>query len=223
MGKLIVIEGTDCSGKETQSNILYEKLKQSGEKVFKTTYPRYDTPTGKIVGGAYLGKPDIGKSFFEEGATHVDSLVASSLYAADRRYNMKEVSDYLEKDYTVIIDRYVESNMAHQGAKIEKYEDRIDLYNKLRILEYELMELPKPDVVIFLYMPFEFASILKKNRGENLDDHEKDLEYLKTAERVYLELTELMNFKQINCTYNKKIKSVEEISDEVYEFTKTII
>lgn len=216
MGKLIVIEGTDCSGKETQSNLLFEKLKNEGKLVYKTTFPRYDTPTGKIVGGAYLGKPDISYSFFTEGATHVDPYVASAFYAADRRYNVGKIKDYLDKDFTVIIDRYVESNMAHQGAKLKDLEKRKELYKKLDLLEYEIMELPRPDKVIFLYMPFKFASELKKNRGENLDDHEKDLEHLKYAENVYLELTELYNFSKIECVENDTLKSIEQINEEIY-------
>ena len=81
-GKVIVIEGTDCSGKETQSKLLEEKLKKAGKKCKRFSFPMYDTPTGKIVGGSYLGKPEIFESFFKEGAVNVDSHVASLYYAA---------------------------------------------------------------------------------------------------------------------------------------------
>ena len=89
MGKIIVIEGTDCSGKETQSKMLVEKLKEKGYKVKRMSFPMYESPTGKIVGGAYLGKKEIGPCLFEEGAVNVDPEVASLYYAADRRYHCK--------------------------------------------------------------------------------------------------------------------------------------
>ena len=89
-GKIIVIEGTDCSGKETQSVLLEKKLKEQGKKCIKFSFPMYDTPTGKVVGGAYLGKEEISKSYFEEGAVNVDPYVVCLYYAADRKYNINK-------------------------------------------------------------------------------------------------------------------------------------
>lgn len=86
-GKIIVIEGTDCSGKETQTSLLVQRLSKEGKKIERVSFPSYDTPTGKIVGGAYLGKSYIGEGYFPEGAANVDPKVASLYYAADRRYN----------------------------------------------------------------------------------------------------------------------------------------
>ena len=77
MSKLIVIEGTDCSGKETQSRLLVERLNNMGYKAIRMTFPNYDSPTGKIVGGPYLGKPEISPCWFPEGAVNLDSEVAS--------------------------------------------------------------------------------------------------------------------------------------------------
>ena len=87
-GKLIVIEGTDCSGKGTQSELLYQKLVSDGLNVYKTSFPMYDTPTGKIIGGPYLGKEHICLGWFKEGANNVPAKVASLYYAADRLYNI---------------------------------------------------------------------------------------------------------------------------------------
>ena len=86
-GKIITIEGTDCSGKETQSKILYENLVKEGYEVYRDSFPMYDTPTGKIIGGCYLGKEHMGKPYFEEGADKVDYKVAALYFAADRRCN----------------------------------------------------------------------------------------------------------------------------------------
>ena len=85
---LIVIEGTDCSGKETQSKALEEHLTSIGRKVKTFSFPMYDTPTGKIIGGPYLGKKQICEGWFPEGAPNVDAKVSSLLYALDRLYNM---------------------------------------------------------------------------------------------------------------------------------------
>ena len=91
MGKFIVIEGTDCSGKETQSKLLVEKLNSMGKKAVRITFPNYSSPTGKIVGGPYLGKEEISPCWFPEGAVNVDPMVTSLYYAADRKYNEKEI------------------------------------------------------------------------------------------------------------------------------------
>ena len=104
-GKIIVIEGTDCSGKETQTKLLVEKLTKEGKKCIRFGFPMYDTPTGKIVGGPYLGKPEISESWFKEGAVNVDPHVVCLYYAADRRYNMDKIQKYLDEDYYFILDR----------------------------------------------------------------------------------------------------------------------
>ena len=98
-GKIIVIEGTDCSGKETQTRLLETKLKEAGKKSIRFGFPMYETATGKIVGGCYLGKPEICDSYFTEGAVNVDPHVACLYYAADRKYNMSKIEEYLKDDY----------------------------------------------------------------------------------------------------------------------------
>ena len=130
-GKLIVIEGTDCSGKETQTNKLMEKLNNDGIKIVKYCYPNYDSPTGKIVGGPYLGKKYICDGWFSEGATNVDPKVASLYYAADRRYDLVNIKEKLDNGYNVILDRYVYSNMGHQGGKILDKNERFKMYEWL--------------------------------------------------------------------------------------------
>ena len=92
-GKIIVIEGTDCSGKETQAKLLEKRLNDLGKKSINFSFPMYDTPTGKIVGGSYLGKKEIGDSLFKEGAINVDPYVGCLYYAADRKYNMKKIEE----------------------------------------------------------------------------------------------------------------------------------
>ena len=219
MSKFIVIEGTDCSGKETQSKLLVKSLTNQNKKAVYLTFPNSNSPTGKIIGGPYLGKEEICKSYFKEGASHVDAKVASLYFAADRYYNLQQIIDYLNKDYIVIMDRYVSSNMAHQGGKIKDKEKRYEMYQWLEKLEYELLGLIKPDITIFLHMPSKYTKDLKKNRT-SLDEHEKDEEHLKQAELAYLELKDKYNFITIDCVENNKIKTIEEIHNEILNVIK---
>ena len=228
-GKLIVIEGTDCSGKETQSKLLVERLKKDGEKVATISFPMYDTPSGKIVGACLLGKPYLcekylkeNHSFFPEGGGEVDSLAALCYYAADRRYNLPIIEKYLNEGYTLIVDRYVTSNMAHRGGMLETKEERLKMYQKIDALEYELMELPRPDQVILLYMPYEQACVLKKKRNEAPDEVELDENYLRRGERAYLELANIYNYDTVNCVENNQIRTIEDINEEIYKLVKRV-
>lgn len=221
-GKLIVIEGNDCSGKETQSQLLLQRLLREGKKVEKLSFPDYNSPTGKIVGGAYLGKEEICKSYFSEGATNVDPKVASLMFAADRRYALPKINKLLENGYFVILDRYVESNMAHQGCKIQNKEERLKLYDWFEKLEYELLELPRPDLTILLHMPLKKVLELKQGRLYS-DDHESSISYLKTSEEAYLELASLKKYHIIECLEKQKLRDILDIHEEIYNIvTKEI-
>lgn len=216
MSKLIVIEGTDCSGKETQTKKLVKRLENDNQKVFRFSFPNYDSPTGKIVGGPYLGKKSICSTWFKDSAS-LDPKIASLYYAADRRYNIEIIKEYLNKNYIVILDRYVTSNMAHQGCKLNSKEERLKLFKWIEILEYDLLELPKPDVTIFLHMPVKFIEKLKGSRKE-IDAHESNSKYLLNAEKTYLELSNIYNYKTIECAKKDKIRSIDEIHEEIYDY-----
>ncbi len=216
-GKLIVIEGTDCSGKETQSNILVKSLNEKGIKTEKFCFPYYNSPTGKIIAGPYLGKKEYGEGYFSEGASNVDPVVASLFFAADRVYNFKHIQKKLDMGINVVVDRYVDSNSAHQGAKIKSDKDKIKIFKFLENLEYKLLKLKKPDITIFLYMPNKFAKILKTNRQEKPDQHEQDENYLINAEHTYLLLCKKHKYIKIDCFKDDKVKTIEEISKEILE------
>lgn len=220
-GKIIVIEGTDCSGKETQSKLLEKKLKEQGKKCIHFSFPMYDTPTGKIVGGAYLGKKDIGECLFPEGAVKVDPYVVCLYYAADRKYNMSKIEKYLQKDYYVILDRYTTSNLAHQGSKITNKDNRFNMYQWIDKLEYWLLKLPKPDKTIFLHVPHEYSLKLRDNR-EHIDEHEASVEHLKQAEESYVELAGLYNWDTINCIKDNQLKTIDEINEEIINKVKEL-
>lgn len=214
--RLIVIEGTDCSGKETQSKLLEQKLKEKGEKVITLSFPVYDSPTGKIIGGSCLGRSDIGACVFPEGSSNIDPKIACLYYAADRKYNIDTVNKYLRDGYIVILDRYISSNMAHQGSKIKDKDERFYMYQWIDKLEYWLLNLPKPDITIFLHVPVSYTTELIKNR-DIIDDAEKDVDHLKLSEKAYIELSELYNWKKIECIKEEKLKSIEEINKEIME------
>ena len=215
MGKILVIEGTDCSGKETQSKLLEKKKKKKGIKVKRFEFPMYDTPTGKIIAGPYLGKEEVSKSFFKEGAVNVNPYVAILYYAADRKYNMPKIMKYLEKGYFVILDRYTTSNLAHQGSKIKDKDERFRMYQWIDKLEYWLLQLPKPDKTIFLHVPLKNTLELMNNRS-NIDKVEKSVEHLKNSEEAYIELSELYHWDVIECVKDEKMRKIDDINDELF-------
>lgn len=213
-GKIIVIEGTDCSGKETQSKMLEKRLKKMGKKCIKFSFPMYETPTGKIIKENYLGKNEAKRSIFEEGAVNVDPHVICLYYAADRKYNMSKIEEYLKDDYYVILDRYTTSNLAYQGSKIKDKDERFNMYQWIDKLEYWLLQLPKPDKTIFLHVPYEYSLELM-NKREELDEIEKLKAPLQSAEEAYLELSELYNWDKIECIQDSKLRSIEDINEEI--------
>jgi dTMP kinase len=224
-GKLIIIEGTDCSGKETQTNALFDRLNKENIVTKKFGFPWYDSPTGKIIGGPFLGKKEICEGWFPEEAPNVDANVASLYYAADRKYNIHKVEAELASGNNVILDRYTYSNMAHQGGKIFESEKRYVMYQWLEKLEFDFLALPKPDICIFLHMPYEATKILKQAREEKPDQNESDEAYMKNAEKAYIEVAARYNFKTIDGSKNMNsdlvrddLKRIDEISDEIYEY-----
>lgn len=223
-GKLIVIEGTDCSGKETQAKLLNDKLNKRNINTKHLSFPCYDTATGRIIGACYLGKEELcnkylndSNGWFDEGMGEVDGLVSSLYYAADRKYNIKYLEELLNAGVNVVLDRYTYSNMAHQGGKILTQEKRFDFFKKMEVLEFELLELPKPDLVVLLYVPYQITLKLLSEREKMKDQAESDIKYLKRAEQTYLELRALYKFKMIECTKAGNMRSIEDINEELLD------
>ncbi|MFH1521379.1 MAG: FAD-dependent thymidylate synthase [archaeon] len=220
-GKLIVFEGTDCSGKSTQINLLIEKLKNLNQGVVTLDFPNYSTPTGKIV-RRYLDG-EFGP------ANDIPAKVASIFYAEDRFASKGFIYDELEKGNVTILDRYVESNMGHQGGKIRNRAEREEFFEWLHKLEYENFQLPKPDAVVFLYMPYEVGHQLMSDRerksefhpgADKLDGHEGCKKHMEHAEESYLHLAELYGWIMINCAPDgtmESLKTPEEIHKELWE------
>lgn len=214
-GKLIVMEGSDFSGKSTQIDLLIEKFKQEGIDFEVFDFPDYTTPTGKVV------KMYLNNKFGP--ANEIDPRIASLFYAEDRYVQKHLIENALAEGKVVILDRYVESSMGHQGGKIRDKKEREDFFKWLEELEYENFSLPRSDAVIFFYMPFEVGQILKKGReGESereKDGHEDNIEHLKNTEQSYLHLTNFYNWIKIDCAPDGTINSLrkpENIAEEIW-------
>lgn len=210
MGKIIVIEGIEGSGKETQSKLLVESLNKMGIKSIEFSFPMYDTPTGRIFKDCLLSN----NNYFNEGIDSLDPELVCLYTAADRKYNIKKINDYLMNGYIVVINRYTSSNMANQGSKYEDSEDRFYMYQWIDKLEYWLLKLPKPDFTILLNMPYKYNNQLSFDLAKDNSKQERVLE-------SYLELAGLYNWDIINCIDEDKEKTIEEIHEEIMKLLET--
>ena len=216
MGKIIVIEGVNDSGKETQSKLLAKALKHEGYKVVEFSFPMYKSPTGKIFKNCVLGKD--GNGYFPEGYENLNPYVVCLYTAADRKYHKEKIEKYLQDGYIVILNRYTSSNMAHQGSRYNDSEERFFMYQWIDKLEYWLLKLPKPDCTILLKVPAKYLNQLDEKQvsftfQENIFDQDSVL-------KAYIELSELYNWDTIDCVSNDKMKSVEEIHQEIMKIVR---
>lgn len=211
-GTLIVLEGIDGSGKEIQASLLEKKLKEKGREVMHISFPDYKSPSSALV-KMYL-KGDFGKN-----PEDVNPYAASLFYAVDRfaSYRMKW-KDFYQKGGIIIADRYTTSNMVHQMTKYEDKKARKDFLSWLEKTEYEELELPVPDLVILLDIPLGVSENLVKERarqGGSMDIHEQHLDYLRKCHDAYQELVSLYGWKRIPCTEEGKLRTIEDIGEDV--------
>lgn len=220
-GRLIVIEGVDGSGKQTQSDLLYERLLTEGFPVKKVSYPRYQKDSSAMVklylSGAFGQDPD-----------SVSPYIASTFYAADRYASYKEDYEAFYKDGGIVIaDRYTTSNMVHQAGKIAVPEERDAFMNWLFDYEFNILGLPVPDQVFFLNIPPEINMKLMEGRANKMtgaaekDIHEKSPEHLKNAYYNALALIDKYKWTEIVCVKEQKLRSIKDIHQEIYERVKT--
>lgn len=219
-GTLIVLEGIDGSGKETQASLLEKKLRQEKREVMHVSFPDYDSPSSSLV-KMYL-KGDFGKN-----PEDVNPYAASLFYAVDRfaSYRMKW-KDFYQKGGIIIADRYTTSNMVHQMTKYEDKKARKDFLAWLEKTEYEELELPRPDLVILLDIPLSVSEGLVKKRalqGGSMDIHEQHLDYLKKCCGAYQELVDRYGWKRISCTRDGKLRSIEAIGIDVAQAATAVM
>lgn len=197
--KIIILEGIDGTGKETQAKLLKKKLEKAKKKVKVVSFPRYQTPSGKII--KHILDNDLIK----------DPYTMSLYYAADRLANINE----LEEDFDyLILDRYVFSNMAYQGARVNDLEKFITY---IEDLEFNLLKIPKPDQVFFLR--YEKNQTFLNNR-KDLDSYEKNTVYLDKVFSIYNLLVEKYNWEVIDCIKDGKVLSIDEINSKIMELIK---
>jgi dTMP kinase len=215
-GKLIVIEGTDGSGKATQAKRLLERLQESGYKTEYLDFPQHGEKSCGMVDNYLNGK--YGSS------EQVDSKIASIFYAVDRYDASFAMRKALKEGKIVVCNRYISANMGHQGGKIHDAEQRKQYLDWLEELEFGLFNIPKPDMTILLYVPYEIAqTLIEKKEARNYiieakkDIHEKSKGHLLDAEKAYLEIADQKGWKVINCTSDDKILPVEEIHQKIWK------
>ncbi len=220
MGKIIVIEGLDGSGKATQTKLLYEKLLAAGKQVRRLEYPDYENQSSSLVkmylGGDFGNKPE-----------DVNAYAASAFYAVDR------VASYLQfwkRDYPTdtifLCDRYATSNIIYQMAKVPETE-RDAFIAWQQDFEYDKLGLPRPDAVLYLDVEPKVSQKLMEKRygGDNSkkDLHESNLKFLLSCRESALYAAEKCGWKKINCCADGRIKPIEQIEKEIENALKGVL
>ena len=217
---LVVIEGVDGSGKQTQTQLLHDRLKDNF-KIRRLTFPDYNSDTSALVkmylGGEFGNKPE-----------SVNAYASSSFYAVDRigGYLKDWHEDYERGDF-ILCDRYTTSNAVHQAGKLSGKE-RDDYLDWLFDYEYKLLGLPKPDLVFFLDVPPEVSRELMKNRNNKItgesekDIHESNADYITKSYENALYVAKKCGWNVIECVKNGKLRSIEDINDEIYNLVMGI-
>jgi dTMP kinase len=219
-GKLLVIDGIDGSGKATQVALLKKRLVKEGFKVKSIDFPRYyDNFFGGLIGEYLSGKYG---DFIQ-----VDPRLASVLYAADRFEASKIIQQWLDNGFIVITDRYVSANQIHQGGKIKNSDKRKEFLQWLDTLEHKVFRIPRPELVIYLDVPYEVsrewlkrkvAQRKKKYLKGKKDVAEDNLMHLKISRNTALELEKNnKNWEKISCCKGMICMSPEGVHEEVYK------
>lgn len=217
MGKLIVLEGTDGSGKSTQFALLKRRLEDEGT-VFRTlVFPQYSEPSSALI-RMYLGGE------FGENPGDVNAYAASAFFAVDRYASFRKVwGEYYRNGGLILSDRYTTSNAVHQASK-EPEAARPAFFRWLYELEFDRMGMPKPDLVLYLDVPTELTEgLLRKRESDthtNADIHEKDLNYLKTCRKTGLEAAKFYGWTVIRCVEGGAVRGIQDIHEEIYRCVK---
>jgi len=219
-GKFIVIDGTDGSGKATQTKLLVKKLKKEGYKVKTIDFPRYyNNFFGKLIGECLAEKYG---DFLS-----VDPHIASVLYAADRWESSKKIKEWLKEGNIVIADRYASSNQIHQGAKINESKKRSEFLKWLEKMEFKTFGIPKPDLIIYLYVPVEITlKLLKKKtaskrkrymegKGDLAENNPQHLNDSQNSAAILVE--KYNNWHKIDCIKGGKLMSINEVNNLIWK------
>ncbi len=222
-GVFLVIEGSDGSGKSTQFRLTVERLRAVGHEVEVFKFPQHGESSSYFVNSYLSG---------EYGpATQVSPYTASLFYALDRYHASSKIREALLSGKVVIADRYVGSNMAHQGSKFTNVAEQRGFFIWEDNLEFELLGIPRPNLNIYLRVPVEISVKLMGSRqklgytDKKIDQHEADLEYLQKTVATYDLLCKLFpkDFKEINCTQAGQLLSIVEINNRIWQIIKPLL
>ena len=214
MGKLIVLEGTDGSGKSPQFRLMAQRLTEEKVEFRRLVFPRYEKESSALIrmylGGEFGTKP-----------SDVNAYAASAFYAVDRyASNKQDWGQWYENGGLILSDRYTTSNAVHQASK-ETGESRDTFLKWLYEFEYDKLGLPRPDLTIYLDVPTDFTEKLMRHReqdtGTKADIHEQDTEYLNTCRRTGRAAAEFYGWTVIDCVKDGQMRSIEDIHEEIYK------
>ncbi|HTY39903.1 MAG TPA: thymidylate kinase [Candidatus Paceibacterota bacterium] len=220
-GKFIVIEGTDGTGKGTQTKLLVDRLMREGYAVRMFDFPRYGNPSAALV-EKYL-RGEMG------GLSDVPPEVASMFYAHDRRMAAPDIRRALAEGSVVISNRYVASNLGHQGSKFDDDKSRVAYFHWDYETEFGYFGIPKPDLNLILHVPPEIAQKRVDAKvarqyigGKKRDLHETDLGHLERSERVYLQLAKLFpgQFRVLECVVDGCELTEQEVHERVWKIVR---
>lgn len=220
MGKLFVIDGTDGSGKQTQFKKLQERLTKEGINYKTVSFPNYDSPSSSLVRMYLSGE-------FGDNAKQISPYIASSFYTVDRYATFKkDFEEYYNNGGIILADRYTTANMIHQAGKIDNKEERKKFLDWIWDFEFNLYGLPIPTEVFLLKMPPEVSLELMKDRENKFtheskkDIHEKDKKHIVDSFNVACSIADDYNWYTIECVKDEKIRTIEDIHEEIYEEIK---
>lgn len=218
MGKIIVIEGSCASvGKSTQYSLLAKRLNDEKLNVIQYHFPSHGTYQGRPV-EEYL-KGNYGK------ISNLSPYFVNSLYAQDRAISwLGGLKNEYEKGNIILLDRYTTSSLIYQSALIDDKEERDKFIDFVYDYEYHKLGLPIPDIVIFLYVPFNIALGLKENEKNpklsNNNIHESDYNYMKKVSDVSSYIAKKYNWYFVECYKDNEMLSIDEIHEKVYKIIK---
>ncbi len=223
-GKLIVIEGGDGSGKATQAKLLFEKMKKNKMKVEMLSFPRYENSlSGKLIGELLAGK----HGDFMSMSPYVSSLP----YVLDRVSVASEMREKLKKGIHLICDRFTPSNLAHQMAKLPETEQD-EFADFLERLEHEELQIPRPDLVLYLSVPADisYALVLQKakrgylDEGKARDVAERNHEHQQKTRKIYEKLSSVRDsWRMLDCAPAGMLKSREDIHKDVWDIVSKFL
>ena len=212
MGKLIVLEGTDGSGKSTQFGLLTQGLEAEGMAFRKLVFPQYAEPSSALIRMYLNGE-------FGQHPGDVNAYAATAFYAVDRYASFLKVwrREY-EAGGLILSDRYTTSNAVHQGSKLTGAEQRA-YFQWLEEFEYGRLGLPRPDLVIYLDVPTDLTEMMLRKREQDThtqgDIHEQDLAYLRLCRETGQAAADFFGWQVISCARDGAMRPAQEIHQEI--------